>query len=639
MRGLRARRALLWGGLWLLGAGAVFGAALPEFSTGYELPEVRHGGPRPGWLEAVDVAVLVALLLGASWAVLRRRSRAWIVALALVAVGYLGFVKAGCLCPVGSVGNVAGALTDRGLAVSWLATVLFVVPLGATLLFGRTFCGAACPIGALQDLVLVRPLRLPRWLSAALGLLPGVFLGLLVLLAANGSFRVVCRYDPMVPFFRLGHAGLRHLADLARAGSVGAVPAVNPYDPLLLAGVGVLLLAMFVARPYCRFVCPYGALLAGASRVSWRHLAVTPDHCVNCRLCEEMCPFDAILPPTARPRESRATGMRRLSKLLLASVAAMVLGGLLGRLSAGALARSHPTVRMAADVRRYRLAESAAGPGMGLAAPYRPDTVDAFDRKHARRFDAQPEVDPDAWLDAEAARIARRFRWGSVLFGLWCGGLVGARWLRHAVHRTRTGYEPDRGTCLACARCFEYCPREHLRLRQGGGGRLERLRHRLEQPDLARAARRCALLCAWIAAGFLLVVAVALAVRYRPLDAANLLDVQTLNQWRDELLATGSDAVRERILAADRALRADHFNRQEFARRGVLLALAGCMVLVAGLGIASWFGAHLPGPPRAVAGQKAAREAAWSRWATAVVAGVLALLALWWLFTVGSYGP
>ena len=50
---------------------------------------------------------------------------------------------------------------------------------------------------------LLKPLRVPRWLDQALGLLRYFYLGLAVLFAAMGAAYVICRYDPFVSFFRM----------------------------------------------------------------------------------------------------------------------------------------------------------------------------------------------------------------------------------------------------------------------------------------------------------------------------------------------------------------------------------------------------------------------------------------------------
>ena len=65
----------------------------------------------------------------------------------------------------------------------------------------------------------------------------------------------------------------------------------------MTVGAAFLLAGMFVGRPYCRFLCPYGGLLKLASLASKWRVRVTPDTCTQCRLCEQSCPFGAMREP------------------------------------------------------------------------------------------------------------------------------------------------------------------------------------------------------------------------------------------------------------------------------------------------------------------------------------------------------
>ena len=57
---------------------------------------------------------------------------------------------------------------------------------------------------------------------------------------------------------------------------------------------GFLLAGLFVGRPYCRWFCPYGGIMAILSRVAWKNVSITPDKELDCGLCAGACPFGAI---------------------------------------------------------------------------------------------------------------------------------------------------------------------------------------------------------------------------------------------------------------------------------------------------------------------------------------------------------
>jgi NAD-dependent dihydropyrimidine dehydrogenase PreA subunit len=72
---------------------------------------------------------------------------------------------------------------------------------------------------------------------------------------------------------------------------------------------------------------------------------------------------------------------------------------------------------------------------------------------------------PPQKLYKEALQIGRRFRTAGGLFGAWVGLVLGLKLIALSVKRRRFEYEADRAACVACGRCYPYCPEEHVRLK------------------------------------------------------------------------------------------------------------------------------------------------------------------------------
>lgn len=392
----------------------------PEFRSGYAFPATTTPQPTSTAREWVDLSVFTAALSLASWLSIKRRSRRAIFWLMLFSLAYFGFYKQGCVCPIGSTQNVALSLFSPHYAVPLTVTLFFVLPLLFALFFGRVFCSSVCALGAIQDLVIIKPLRLPRNVTTALSVIPYAYLGVAVLLAIVNTSFLICRFDPFIGFFRLG-------------GNA----------PYLFLGGAFLLIGAFVARPYCRFFCPYGALLGLMSRFSRRHVSITPSNCVNCRLCEVSCPFDSIDKPNVDARrEIRGSTVRRLGYLLLMTPVLMLLGGWIGHQLAGPLSHLNRHVGLAEELVLEKT-DPTLKPSL---------ETDAF------RAAGTPVTE----LMAQSEAIRRRMRAGGTALGAFLGLVFGLKLLGVSTARTRTDYEINKASCFSCARCCSYCPNDAL---------------------------------------------------------------------------------------------------------------------------------------------------------------------------------
>ncbi len=183
------------------------------------------------------------------------------------------------------------------LATSWLLPVgllIGLVVVALTAVVGRAFCGWICPFGTLHHLASWATRRMKR-----------------------GPYHVVNRWRP---HFRLKYLLLLALvvAALAGTGMVGLVdplslatrsfasgllPAVSAAFPspgarprsfsgAWLTGalfLGLLLANRWIARWWCRALCPLGALLGLGSRAAVFRIHVDPDRCNACHVCARDC--------------------------------------------------------------------------------------------------------------------------------------------------------------------------------------------------------------------------------------------------------------------------------------------------------------------------------------------------------------
>jgi len=387
----------------------------PDFESGYQYPAETHLMP-PGLAgDLIDIAILIAMLSVAAWAVLKRRSRKWVIGISLVSVAWFGFIKEGCVCPVGSIQNVALAMADPTYILPISVWAYFFIPLFFALLFGRIFCSGVCPFGALQDLVHVKNFPISKALSGLLGLLPWIYLGISILFAITHTSFLICKFDPFVGFFRLG----------------------GPTNIMIFGGL-LLLASIFTGRPYCRFLCPYGALLKIFSKLSFTHAVITPKPCVYCALCMSACPSDAILyPQSNQAPETRREGVKRILLYFVLLPLLVVVGAWIFSRMAPSFALSNKTVVLSEILLRAN-----------------PDEME--NSLDVQAFRSQEGVEEA--LHARAAEIRNTFHVGMLLVGGFIGMLFGSLLISLSLKRKRESYLIDKGNCVSCARCFSYCP-------------------------------------------------------------------------------------------------------------------------------------------------------------------------------------
>jgi polyferredoxin len=153
--------------------------------------------------------------------------------------------------------------------------------------FRKSFCSWLCPVGAVSESLwrlgrrtVGRSFRLPRWFDIPLRGLKYVLLGLF--LYAVGAMSV-----PAIQAFLEGPYGV-----------IDDVKMLNFFRFLGVTGAVVLGLiavaSVFVQNFWCRYLCPYGALMGLVSAASPIRIRREASLCIDCGKCAKECP--SVLP-------------------------------------------------------------------------------------------------------------------------------------------------------------------------------------------------------------------------------------------------------------------------------------------------------------------------------------------------------
>ncbi len=217
-------------------------------------------------------------------------------------------------CPIGSLQAVLGS---RSFVFS---TYVFGMILLFGALLGRIVCGFLCPFGFVQELLYKipfkkkiktfkgdKPLRKVKYIVLVV-----MVIALPMLLKTSGdSSPTYCKY--ICPAGTL-EAGIPHVAHdklakpptMVNALPEGSLPAVNLIkggaalsQPKLKTGamflwkvsilVAVLLLSIIIYRPFCKYLCPLGAIYGIMNPVALYRLNFNKDKCISCGICAKRC--------------------------------------------------------------------------------------------------------------------------------------------------------------------------------------------------------------------------------------------------------------------------------------------------------------------------------------------------------------
>ena len=189
-------------------------------------------------------------------------------------------------CPIGSL---QATLNSRDYYISLYAAGILVVT--GTFL-GRFVCGFLCPFGLVQDLLFkipfVKKIRtLPgekflRWLRYLILLVFVILLPVFVMDITGLGQPWFCKY--ICPAGTL-EGGIPQT--LLNENLRGAIGFLFKWKVSIL--VVTVISSIIIYRPFCRYICPLGAIYGLFNKVSFYRYKVDPDKCTKCGACQKIC--------------------------------------------------------------------------------------------------------------------------------------------------------------------------------------------------------------------------------------------------------------------------------------------------------------------------------------------------------------
>lgn len=192
-------------------------------------------------------------------------------------------------CPIGSLQAVIGS---KKFSISYYVIGIIIL-IGA--LFGRLVCGLLCPFGFVQDLLYKIPtpkFKIPAKLDRVLRYMKYLILLTFVILL------------PMFLVDAFGNGAPYFCKLICPAGTLGGALPLLAKNEGLRSTIGFLFfwklsilivvatLSIFTYRPFCKYICPLGALYSFFNKVGFYKMEFVSDKCVNCGLCERACKMD-----------------------------------------------------------------------------------------------------------------------------------------------------------------------------------------------------------------------------------------------------------------------------------------------------------------------------------------------------------
>ena len=187
------------------------------------------------------------------------------------------------ICPFGGIVSIYKFITVGTFVqkIHESSFVLMIISIVLAIGFGPVICGWVCPLGTFQEWIgkigkrifgekynHFIPSRFDKYLRFTRYLL-------LIMVVFKTATMAKLMFVDIDPYFAL----FNFWSDEVAIGS------------LIILGITIIL-SLFIERPWCKYACPYGALLGISNLFRVFKIRRNQSTCINCTACDKSCPMN-----------------------------------------------------------------------------------------------------------------------------------------------------------------------------------------------------------------------------------------------------------------------------------------------------------------------------------------------------------
>lgn len=187
------------------------------------------------------------------------------------------------ICPFGGVVSIYKFMTVGTFVqkIHESSFVLMAIAIILSILFGPVICGWVCPFGTFQEWVgkIGRKMFkkrynhfIPPYVDRYLKYARYVVLASVIYLTATSAKLMFQEYDPYYALFNFWSSEVSVIS-------------------LVILGITIIL-SLLVERPWCKYACPYGAVLGIFNLFRIFKIRRNAPTCINCKACDKACPMN-----------------------------------------------------------------------------------------------------------------------------------------------------------------------------------------------------------------------------------------------------------------------------------------------------------------------------------------------------------